>query len=235
MSITATATQTMENSKESLLSQVNADNYGDSVDYSITLNEGKENEVTLDNWKIFSKDENNVYIIYGDYLPNIAVIASNLSISNQRKYAIYSSTSSEELLKGLVQTSNWEHLLTQGLKAKNVTAIGTPTLEQYVGSWNEKYPNDKLYTKKNSTEQYFIGLQVGSEATEINMSGAQGYNDTLYYPHKKSLNFVEGYWLSSFSGYTSIALMSVCYNGFVNFGYYYYQSRRSASCNFSTI
>jgi len=49
--------------------QITSNNYGNSTDYTVTVG-----GVELSSWKIFYKDNNNnVFLIYSDYLPNEAL------------------------------------------------------------------------------------------------------------------------------------------------------------------
>ena len=54
--------------KQALKDKITATNYGDKVNYSVTVN-----GVTLNNWKIFYNDGTNVIMVYNDYLPNTNV------------------------------------------------------------------------------------------------------------------------------------------------------------------
>ena len=90
--------------------------------------------------------------------------------------------------------------------------IGSPTLDLYVNSWNEKYPSNQIYTAQTTSAMsdgyngYYVSVTNDPPTTSeysayIYMSGAPGYSDTLYYPHTSEWNSCYGYWLASPSAY----------------------------------
>lgn len=100
---------------------ISADNYGDNVNYSISFNGN-----VLDEWKLFYKNNDVVYIICNELVPV------------PEEYPTWSN----DVFEYLNNTSNWEGLLTNNLKSKGVEAIGTVDLKTWVSSWNSKgYPN----------------------------------------------------------------------------------------------
>ena len=97
-------------------------------------------------------------------------------------------------------------------------AIGGPTLEMWVASYNAK-GYTPLYTNINESG-YYIGLNgeteedyqwiiEGTEGIEIS-----GYNDKLYFPYQEKVNNCKGYWLASPSSISYLDyLMSIAYQG----------------------
>ena len=89
-------------------------------------------------------------------------------------------------------------------------AIGGPTLEMWVASYNAKgyLP---LYTNINDSG-YYIGNSEGTTSLlyELENNENTGYNDTLYVPYQGKINNCQGYWLASPSAgdYTSIMCVS---------------------------
>ena len=199
--------------------KITPQNYGDDVDYSITTN-----GVTLDNWKIFYNDGTHVYLKYADYLPNACVTATGITKSGT--YAVSSTESRINFINELNLTSNWDNLLIDNLKQRGAVAMGSPTLEQYVASWNGKYPNNKLYTNTysnvNGTPQedgldgYYLGTSENPNSYSVNMSSTSGYNDTLYYPHTSDWNDIQGYWLSAPSSAENTGKIAVLADGYLN-------------------
>ena len=176
-------------------------NYGQKVNYSVTVAEH-----TLDNWKLFMKDDNGyAYMIYGDYLPNDCI--SQDAISNGRlvrkgDYRVYTSDRRDTLINTLKNVDYWSNLVTSELNqaAQDVSgtasATGGATVAQLKKSWNEKY-----------TE---LGQQMetsGSDTTawdSENLSTTTGYSvdesDNMYFPHKSDIgdgSSCRGYWLAS--------------------------------------
>ena len=209
---------------------------GDTVNYTTTLN-GQ----TLNNWKVFYVDGDYTYIILDDYLPNADVsntIKTTHDLDTYGTYSIYANNSSADLINAMTTKSNWDSLLTGTInghavsetRTANVWAMGAPTLDLWVNSWNATYPSDTLYTKYENPvsgetyDGYYIGDSANPNTTYIDLSSETGYNNTLYYPHKEDVDNGNcyGYWLASPSAYDGYNVMNVSYNGYVdNDGYNY--------------
>ena len=206
---------------------------GSTVNYSTTLN-GQ----TLNNWKVFYNDEANgyTYIILDDYLPNSAVPAFTGKQTNGT-YVVNTNTNRDDLINGLGTKSNWSSLLTGTLNGttpidysssqdENIYAMGAPTLELWVNSWNTSYPSDTLYTNTRTgmSGEYNYGYYIGTDnaqttSTSVNLSSKTGYSNTLYYPHTSAYNSCYGYWLASPSASYDYRVMNVSYYGHVsNYG-----------------
>ncbi len=220
---------------------------GDTVNYSTELN-----GVTLDNWKVFYVDGDYTYIILDDYLPNSAIDTNQTyfnKLSKNGDYSIYVNRSGSEtvaedlenrtyLINALSTKSNWDSLLTGTINGKSVNetrsehvfAMGAPDIELWKNSWNATYAEDTLYTKyandlvQSSTtyDGWYIGASENPSTYYISISRKEGYNNTLYYPHKNTIGSENcyGYWLTSPSaGYYSGVMLVYC-RGYV--GYYGY-------------
>lgn len=129
-------------------------------------------------------------------------------------------------LAGLLDTNSWSGFLTDGA----TYAIGSPTIELYRASWNEKNYNEGNHTKiqisANETTGYYIGASnddsFNPTTTSVATSTDRGYSDTLYYPHKNNFNNCNGYWIASPSAHGMDDVMYVNYNGDVMSGAYDY-------------
>lgn len=219
------------------ISSITAKNYGDKYDYSVTVN-----GVTVDEWKIFYKDDDGVYIIPSGYL-NVDVLGSkddkdsirskaNIKImGDSPKYGMYFSTDklnyqepneeiinkyfkllklsstdpSNKMVSEIVNSSNWDNLVNKDMGAKY--AIGAVPLEMFVASWNEKYPDEKLYIG-NESLGYKLGTSENPSTCKVNLKDMKGYNDELYFPIKGiieegthgTINYkVEGYHIAGSS------------------------------------
>ena len=120
-------------------------------------------------------------------------------------------------------------------------AIGSPTLEMLVASWNAEYPTQKLKFGVNSTG-YQIAKESGSLTTWISVADYEGFDNTLYYPHNKpgstsTWNSCYGYWLASPSAFGTNLLLLMHYSGIVaNTGYSnFYYGVRPVVCLKSTV
>ena len=233
---------------------------GDTITYQTSLN-GQN----LTEWKVFYKDEEHdkVYLILADYMPNSVLKdgSNNSIIPNLRfsgTYNVYSSSPRANLINAMTTRANWASLLKGTINGKSFDyssndyngtydAMGSPTLDLYVQSWNAKYPNNDTYP----TNEIYTGKRTGvsggyyvsrtnktpTSETSVNMSGSEGYKsaaeaDKLYYPHAgtSDWNSCYGYWLASPSAIGADYVMRVYYNGLVDFNRY-----RSTACAFRPL
>ena len=207
---------------------------GDTVNYTTTMN-----GVTLNNWKVFYIDGDYTTLILADYLPNAAIDTTNSQFSNLSKYktyGIYANNNRIQLLDAMTTKSNWTSLLTgsingtpinyAGTTDTNIWAMGSPTLDLYVSSWNTKYPVDAIYTATTATSMsdglngYYIGTAENPTTYWIDYSSNEGYNNTLYYPHQEEFDNCYGYWLASPSAHYVDYLIYVYYYGYVDYNGY---------------
>lgn len=177
---------------------------GDTVNYSTTLN-GQ----TLSNWKVFYVEGDYTYIIYGDYLPNAAVsnnIKSTYGLIAAETYQVYGE--SQHIVNASATKSNWDDLLTGTIdghtvnesRSENVWAMGSPTAELWVNSWNASYPSDTLYTRYAEVGNV-IGETEDTTSTDVWLNEKTGYGNTLYFPHpsEEGIEYCYGYWLATIS------------------------------------
>lgn len=240
---------TIQNGKvvntEIMASNVTAENYGDTVNY--TAPNG------LNNWKIFYNDGNNVFLILSDcvenkYLPK----KDDIATYNDWKYLVFwnwdsfkrkgagdiDKTIAERYKMAWLEENNsangentratatllesiiWEDFVNVQFAD---SAIGSPTLDMWVDSWNEKGEikgYNKLYCDFNSTG-YYISTQPESKTTEVSLVDTAGYSDSLYFPSKQSKDNCDGYWLSAPSATGTHNIMKIKYTGTVDHLWYY--------------
>jgi len=195
------------------LESITSKNYGDKYDYSVTVN-----GVTINDWKVFYKDSDGIYIITSGYL-NVNALGSkddansirtkaNIKIvGDQPKYGMYYSTDkltyqepneeitnkyfkllkldstdgSNQMVSEMINSANWDNLVNKDMGAKY--AIGAVPLEMFVASWNEKYPNEKLYLDTENLG-YKLGTSENPTTYKVDLKDMKGYNDELYFPTK---------------------------------------------------
>lgn len=206
-------------------------------------------------WKIFYYNPNNsygkIFLIADDFVPNklipdgIGVTKTGTYKANWQEVNLTSSTyiSSDRLQtfmgtgfaiagknnKGaiaasrLLDTSKWTNFVDSG---KAQLAIGGPTIEMWMASWNTLYPNDKLYCNNTNNYGYYVGDTTSGTSTDANdpskgyaivngsavkhyiaretMIKKEGYNNTLFYSHKEAgSDGVRTYWCASPSSWDS--------------------------------
>lgn len=183
------------------------------------------NDVELRDWKIFYKTENYVYLILSDFLPSNAI--GNISGIIQKEasnYAVKSSNNRAELINAMTTKANWTSLLKGTINGKsidyrssegeNIYAMGSPTLELFVQSWNEKYPNNEAYptnqiyiaqttsTMNDGLIGYYASRTSPATTTWVSMSGSEGYvnqqnMDNQYFQYSSYNYKGTGYWLAT--------------------------------------
>ena len=205
---------TDESSRDLFVSKVNPENYGDPVKYGIDLN-GNGN--LTDDWLIFCEHRNNVFLIAKDYVKNSLVddatmldsegdysvkfnnLTSTIDKSIINKYMLYyTKNTGKESYKAaatLLDTDSWSYFSNNPYAE---SAIGAPTLEMFIKSWNQKRESS---VNKNDFSELILswntlkeGYQINGENTII-PDGADTLS--LYYPNKQAGDTSIGYWLAA--------------------------------------
>ena len=204
-------------------------------------------------WRIFYSDGTQIFLITGDYINTTesnrinsatgmttssysahwasgsvpafqTVDSTTLTRFKATEYTLQSGINNSKCVSTLLNDNNWSSYKDSGSKAEK--AIGSPTVEMWMDSWNARYPRDKVY-RKASTDTSYPGYYVGTSQDPTTksidssvMSAKEGYNNKLYYPHTSSYNGTNGYWLASPSAGDSNAVLYVDYSGNVSYGSY---------------
>ena len=211
---------------------ISKNNYGDYVNYPIDLN--KDGNTTND-WKIFYKDNNGYVYLIANNNQNLytdILTLAGMQESTQNKYCVYwknipqyneitdfvktrykmgwnkSKTNPNiKSVSQLLNTNNWKNLVNTNYA---IDAIGAPTVEMWVESWNEK-GYKKLYYNNNGDTGYCVGDVEAPTTMHIEGLSTE---DTLYFPDYLA------YWLASpAAGHTGNLL---CINN-PGIGYAYFQ------------
>lgn len=182
-------------------------------------------------WKIFYSDGDHIFLITGDYIdtrktnriststgmtkskcsvywysvPAFQTVNSEtLTRFKATEYALQSGIDNSKCVSTLLNDNNWSSYKDSGNKAEK--AIGSPTIEMWMDSWNERYPKDKIYRKASTSTSnpgYYVGTNPKPSTYMIDsntMRAKNGYNNKLYYPHPEDegyYNEIYGYWLAS--------------------------------------
>ena len=204
-------------------------------------------------WRIFYSDGTQIYLITGDYIntteTNRINSATGMTTSNYSaywnlvptfqtvdsttltrfkatEYALQSGMNNSQCVSTLLNDNNWRSYKDSGNKAEK--AIGSPTVEMWMDSWNARYPksSDQIYRKASTSTSnpgYYVGTSQDPKTIEIEssvMSAKEGYNNKLYYPHTSGYNGTDGYWLASPSASRSSRVLYVDSSGYVGGSYY---------------
>ena len=187
-----------------LTSQITGADYGKAIDYSVTVKNSSNEDITLSNWRVFYNDktENKVYIIYDGYLPK-DLIPSSTGMATSGTYQAYwdetNFSTNEEAVATLKNTTYWSAF------AGGVTdaiAYGGPTNAMFVNSWNE---NPSV-----------------NETTLLVETATLGLTDTskLYIPYTSVEQGCSGYWLALPRANFTNSMWRVNYNGEVGISRY---------------
>ena len=182
--------ETEEPTYETLISQITPGDYGKAINYKATV-KGEE----VSNWKLLYKDENKVYIILDDFLPN-NLVPTEAGLSTSGTHVVNSGTNREVLLNGLKTTSYWSEFANgyEGAEAQ-----GAPEFDIIMKSYNEKH-NASMKTDPTISGSFTIDK-----------------TDTLYVSHDSSYNGVNVYWLAAPCPSNSNSVWYVSYGGYVNY------------------
>ena len=215
---------------------------GDNSGFTTT-----SNGVSLNDWKVFYVDDDYTYLIYADYLPSSAASANALQgLTTYGPYGVYYDGYGDKdpIMNAVATKSYWDELITNGkfngqslnlTPSENVYAMGAPTLELWVNSWNNSYPQSRYYIDYYDYDSQFDDYGWFIYTTEdtyghlyVDSRGKDGENDPLYFPHKDIYEECFGYWLASpsFGFYEEgNGVFSVDYYGMVGDGYYTWSGR----------
>ena len=177
----------------STLADVTLDNIGDYIDLRNNL---VKTSSTTDDWRILYADDNAVYLILSDYLPNESNYARNAGLEIMGQYGVYSNKDDENLVMALQTTSNWIGL-TNGINGAD--ALGAPFASLFMASYLSVYNasveevlagnldySNTLYLPRSVTvdgctgEQYIDDGNFGSTGTFGIHAEKQMYQHTLY-------------------------------------------------------
>ena len=201
-------------------------------------------------WRIFYSDGTHIFLITGDYINTTETnrINSETGMTTSNYSAYWNSipafqtvndttltrfkakeynvndhkdNRNSQCVSTLLNDNNWSSYKDSGNKAEK--AIGSPTVEMWMDSWNTRYPNssDQIYRKASTSTSYpgyYVGTSQDLTSTYIDyqvMNKKDGYSNKLYYPHTSGYNGTNGYWLASPSADSGCVLYVRC-NGRVS-------------------
>ncbi len=178
-------------------------------------------------WRIFYADDTNIYLISDNYVQNSYLTATGLTNSkdttnNYKYYCVYSSKNRADLIERLSNESYYTGFKDSAGKA--LSAVGGPTIEQFIVSYNathdvgidiKKVKKGEVYAETNTAEAdgyvfRFID-KPNYEGYTIHILNKNGNLEDLYV--MKSDYYAKGYWLKSFSTWYTDAVMEIYYSG----------------------
>lgn len=207
-----------------LTQDITPENYGDYVDYSIDLN-GDGN--TTNDWRIFFEDNENIYIIAANYVPNSLIKEEHKSIlPNSEKagcttYGVNIQLSEPDtilaereiinkfMLTESEDTGNKNYKVTKALLSREYwaqfvdtsianVAVGAPTIEMFTKSWNQKYNGLEGYTEIICDwNNRKGGYQINDDPGDEYHLNLNGYNSASLYFPTHTGDLCDAYWIAS--------------------------------------
>ena len=218
--------------------QIESKYYGDYINYGIDLNNDGN---TANDWKIFYDDGIYTYIIASDFIEsskiadmhmkllttnsNIYVYWDNSYIAREMKelqgnieerfmlgeYKLESNKDNSKVVSTILNTANWSNYINE----YSDYAIGSPTLNMWISSWNNKYTNDKIDIQVSNSGYKVKNKSTSNFEDSIELENTNGYEDKLYYPSHENAN----YWISS-TGSNDMYIYRINSSGVLEATYY---------------
>lgn len=239
------ATGLARSSRFVLTQNLEPDDYGAFIDYPIDLNE--DGKITND-WRILYEDNENVYIIPDKYVPN-SMISEEIFEKGTENYSVFTATFKTDALaenNSIQQALINKYMFSSALANNNMnyaatskllnpdywtafvdsnyaeSAIGAPTIEMLVRSWNQKYIESENY------QQLDVHWSIKGNGYKINKENEieiTDYEDAkLYFPYTTSDNLDEtengdcnGYWIASPSANNEKSLLNILCSGKISY------------------
>ena len=176
--------------------------------------------------------------VSADIISKFKINTSVFNINSKKNNTSYPNA---QCVSTLLNPSYWTGYIDNS-KGNNQTAIGGPTVQLWMDSWNARYPEQKVYCDSANANGYKVRTSSGSATTGISLNRNQNNGGELYFANNyRALtdgnDTVDYYWLVSTSADDSNRLLHVHYNGGVSYDYYYnyYGGLRPVVCLQSNI
>ncbi len=178
------------------------------------------------NTKMKKADDKANYRVNWDLsnLPNFTTNVSDDIISkfkiNKSVFNIndHKSNPNAQCVSTLLNPNYWTGYIDNSKKG-NQTAIGGPTVQLWMESWNARYPNQKVYCDTADENGYYVGTNSKPSSTDFNLNLNQ---NKLYFGKDGTIDgnqYVSYYWLAAPAAGVSTALYYVNCNGSVDCAY----------------
>ena len=161
--------------------------------------------------------------VSSDIISKFKINTSIFNINSKKNNTSYPNA---QCVLSLLNPSYWTGYIDNS-KGNNQTAIGGPTVELWMDSWNARYPGQEVYCDSANANGYYVGKSSGSTTDNINLNKNENNGGELYFANNFSAltdgNYpVNYYWLASPSAIYSDFLLYVYYSGGMsNSGYNY--------------
>ena len=132
------------------------------------------------------------------------------NINNKKNNTSYPNA---QCVSTLLNSNYWTGYIDNS-KGNNQTAIGGPTVQLWMDSWNARYPEKKVYCDSANANGYNVRTSTGSATTSISLNQNKNKGGELYFANnfsslKDGNNNVIYYWIASPSSFTTATLLGV--------------------------
>ncbi len=176
--------------------------------------------------------------VSADIISKFKINTSVFNINSKKNNTSYPNA---QCVSTLLNPSYWTGYIDNS-KGNNQIAIGGPTVQLWMDSWNARYPEQKVYCDSTNANGYYVRKSSGSATTSIGLNQNKNNGGELYFANNFSAltdgnNTVDYYWLASPSAGSSNYLLGVYFNGRVYSNSYnsYYGGLRPVVCLQSNI
>ena len=197
----------------------------------VTDDEGNIDTSKLNpNTKIQIADSTANYRVYwnSSNLPRFSTDEDNITDAIFEKFKVkkdiyninnYKENRNSKCTSTLLNSSYWTGYIDNS-KGDNQYAIGGPTVELWMDSWNARYTNeeDQLYCDSANENGNYVGKSSSPSSDIVHLNQNKDNGGELYFANnysslKDGTNMVECYWLASPSAYAGYCLYYVdnCY------------------------
>ena len=176
------------------------------------------------NWKDSDLPSFNTYVS-SDIISKFKINTNVFNINSKKNNTNYPNA---QCVSTLLNSSYWTGYIDNS-KGDNQKAIGGPTIQLWMDSWNARYPDQKVYCDSANANGYYVRTSSGSATENISLNKNENNGGELYFANNFSSltdgnNPVNYYWLASPSAIYNYAFFTVRYIGSVD--YYGYAVNR---------
>ena len=161
------------------------------------------------NWKDSDLPSFNTYVS-SDIISKFKINTNVFNINSKKNNTNYPNA---QCVSTLLNSSYWTGYIDNS-KGDNQTAIGGPTVQLWMDSWNARYPEKKVYCDSANANGYNVRTSTGSATTSISLNQNKNKGGELYFANnfsslKDGNNNVIYYWIASPSSFTTATLLGV--------------------------
>ena len=176
------------------------------------------------NWKTSNLPSFNTDVS-SDIISKFKINTNVFNINSKKSNTSYRNA---QCVSTLLNPSYWTGYIDNS-KGDNQTAIGGPTVQLWMDSWNARYPGQEVYCDSANANGYYVRTSSGSSTISISLNKNENNGGELYFANNYSAltdgnNTVDYYRLASPCAEESYILLDVRYYGSV------YSSSYAGNC-----